>query len=245
MAGQKSILAQLVNRHDSESNWSTYDPVPKQGEIIVYDKDTSYSYVRMKIGDGVTRASELPFIHAGYADKLIKPSTITFAGAISATLLFDGSQDYEVQTALGEYFEKISISGYIPEGTITGTVTPAGAVTAPDITVTEVTDTQTIVTSPTTQGLYTPGSCEFPEITSNITDDGILEIGLSDGKYTPGVYTPGSLGTTTRLTYLKSISATASTPKFTGEISNISATFTGTKKDITGSCSFSSESNDQ
>ena len=36
--------------------------MPKQGELIVYDKDSNYDYERVKIGDGATNVNNLPFV---------------------------------------------------------------------------------------------------------------------------------------------------------------------------------------
>ena len=51
--------------HGTEDEW-TAEPqanyIPKQGEIIVYDVDNNYNYERMKIGDGATNVTNLPFI---------------------------------------------------------------------------------------------------------------------------------------------------------------------------------------
>ncbi len=59
---EKNIKARVVHKHDVESNWLlATNFVPKQGEIIVYDKDESYDYERFKIGDGVALVSALPF----------------------------------------------------------------------------------------------------------------------------------------------------------------------------------------
>lgn len=56
------LNARTIHTHDIESNWekcSTF--IPKQGELIVYDIDDTYSYQRFKIGDGVTSIANLPF----------------------------------------------------------------------------------------------------------------------------------------------------------------------------------------
>ena len=59
----KEIASRLVLKHDIAANWANATNfVPKQGEIIVYDKDTTCSYERIKVGDGVTVVSALPFI---------------------------------------------------------------------------------------------------------------------------------------------------------------------------------------
>jgi len=59
---EKNIASRIVHKHDTEANWlkaTTF--VPKQGELIVYDRDASHSYERFKIGDGTTSVNSLPF----------------------------------------------------------------------------------------------------------------------------------------------------------------------------------------
>lgn len=59
---EKTIKSRIVHKHDSETNWSrATNFVPKQGELIIYDTDTNHSYARVKIGDGITNVSLLPF----------------------------------------------------------------------------------------------------------------------------------------------------------------------------------------
>ena len=65
MANEKQIKARLQQKHDIEANWNLAPNfVPKQGELIVYDPDENYNYSRVKIGDGISTANELPFIIA-------------------------------------------------------------------------------------------------------------------------------------------------------------------------------------
>lgn len=47
--------------HATEAEWLLINYVPKQGEIIIYDKDETYDYTRFKTGDGLTQANQLPF----------------------------------------------------------------------------------------------------------------------------------------------------------------------------------------
>ena len=47
--------------HATEAEWLSISYIPKEGEIIIYDKDDNYSYIRFKTGDGVTQANQLPF----------------------------------------------------------------------------------------------------------------------------------------------------------------------------------------
>lgn len=60
---EKNIKSRIVHKHDVEANWSlATNFTPKQGELIVYDIDSTYSYERFKIGDGVQNVNALPFI---------------------------------------------------------------------------------------------------------------------------------------------------------------------------------------
>jgi hypothetical protein len=60
---EKILKSRIVHKHDSAENWSkATNFVPKQGEFIVYDKDSSYNYERLKIGDGVQNVNDLPFV---------------------------------------------------------------------------------------------------------------------------------------------------------------------------------------
>ena len=82
MATEKNINARVVLKHDTEANWlkaTTF--VPKAGELIVYDPDTTYNYTRIKIGDGSTKVSALPFSFdkGKLQDKLTAGSNITIS----------------------------------------------------------------------------------------------------------------------------------------------------------------------
>lgn len=61
----------IINKHDTEANWlKATGFIPKKGELIVYDKDSTYNYERFKIGDGTTVVSSLPFADANKVDKV-------------------------------------------------------------------------------------------------------------------------------------------------------------------------------
>ena len=71
MAEKNINNIRIVNKHDTEANWiKATNFVPKKGEIIVYDKDSTYNYERFKIGDGSTLVSSLPFADANKVDKV-------------------------------------------------------------------------------------------------------------------------------------------------------------------------------
>lgn len=75
---EKNIKSRIVHKHDIESNWSkATNFIPKQGEIIIYDIDSNYSYERIKVGDGTTNVNNLPFADANKVDKISGKSLST------------------------------------------------------------------------------------------------------------------------------------------------------------------------
>lgn len=60
---EKIINTRIINKHAVESDWlKAVNFTPKQGEFIVYDKDSTYDYERFKIGDGITPVNDLEFV---------------------------------------------------------------------------------------------------------------------------------------------------------------------------------------
>ena len=58
----KTVKTRIVNKHDTEANWQkAVNFIPKKGEIIIYDKDSTHDCPRFKVGDGTTLVSNLPF----------------------------------------------------------------------------------------------------------------------------------------------------------------------------------------
>lgn len=63
MAEKNFNNVRIVNKHDTEANWlKATGFTPKQGELIVYDIDSTHSYERIKIGDGQKNVNALPFV---------------------------------------------------------------------------------------------------------------------------------------------------------------------------------------
>lgn len=57
------MKSRIIFKHDTEANWSqATNFIPKKGELILYDPDNTYDYTRIKIGDGSTKVSNLPFL---------------------------------------------------------------------------------------------------------------------------------------------------------------------------------------
>lgn len=84
------LKARQVQKHDTEANWITAGTngfIPKKGEIIIYDKDSTHTTVRIKIGDGSSNISSLPFLLDGYAtEDQVESSTLVWKN-------FDDSTD--------------------------------------------------------------------------------------------------------------------------------------------------------
>lgn len=56
------MKARVSQLHKTEDEWDSLPNfVPAQGEFIVFDPDKQYKYVRLKVGDGTTKLSNLPF----------------------------------------------------------------------------------------------------------------------------------------------------------------------------------------
>ena len=59
----KIVIGRVINKHATEAVWNEYpDFIPNIAETIVYDVDENYKYPRIKMGDGLTSVSKLPFI---------------------------------------------------------------------------------------------------------------------------------------------------------------------------------------
>lgn len=66
---EKNMKTRIIHKHDTEENWNkATNFIPKQGEIIVYDVDSSHSYERIKVGDGTTNVNSLPYVSETVVD---------------------------------------------------------------------------------------------------------------------------------------------------------------------------------
>lgn len=84
MAEPKKIKTRIINKHATAAVWeATQDKfTPLEGELIVYDKDDTYSAPRLKIGTGSKNVNELNFISEGMVDGT-SLTTSTTSGKIS------------------------------------------------------------------------------------------------------------------------------------------------------------------
>ena len=66
------MKARISQLHKTEAEWNSLPNfVPAQGELIVFDPDKQHKYARLKIGDGITKLSILPFFIDSTVDDFI------------------------------------------------------------------------------------------------------------------------------------------------------------------------------
>lgn len=82
-----SAKSRIQLKNDTEQNWSkAKNFIPLKGEPIIYLADSVHPFSRLKIGDGITLVTELPFINADSTDSAdIKVETKEF---------WDANRDY-------------------------------------------------------------------------------------------------------------------------------------------------------
>ena len=67
----KTFKSRIIHKHDTEANWlDATSFIPKRGEIIIYDIDSTHTYERFKIGDGEKTVIALPFADDTKVDKI-------------------------------------------------------------------------------------------------------------------------------------------------------------------------------
>ena len=137
----KNLKARIVHKHDTEANWQKATGfIPKMGELIVYDIDSTYGYERFKIGDGATNVNSLPFADAHKVDQTYFQEMVgdvavstQIDNAISAIPQADWNQN---DTTAVDYIENRpfyeSITDYTWDGNTEGRDTYGGYVKISD-----------------------------------------------------------------------------------------------------------------
>ena len=81
------MKARLSMLHKTEAEWRSLTTfIPEAGELVIYDPDTSYSYSRVKVGDGKLTVNELDFFVDSAAEATLekhKYSEVIDAGLIT------------------------------------------------------------------------------------------------------------------------------------------------------------------
>ena len=105
------IKARFAQKHDVEANWNkATNFIPKAGEIIIYDADVNYSYPRIKVGDGTTKVSDLPFANSPESEWLIMNVRMDMEAVAPNTYV--GSVldlDEKIATAIQENPERVMV----------------------------------------------------------------------------------------------------------------------------------------
>ena len=67
-----TIKTRIQLKSDTEANWNKAGPkngslgfIPLRGELVIYSADETHAFSRLKVGDGSTNVTALPFIDAG------------------------------------------------------------------------------------------------------------------------------------------------------------------------------------
>ena len=89
---EKTLKTRIINKHDTEANWNKATSfVPKAGEVIIYEADSTHSYPRIKVGDGTTAVTSLPFSTDDFV-------TLSTEQTISGKKTFTGGAQFGANT---------------------------------------------------------------------------------------------------------------------------------------------------
>ena len=116
----------IVNKHETEENWLKSSLVPKQGELIVYDIDSTHSYERVKIGDGSKNVNALPFVDDALRAELLEQiNTVDDKVNAVSTLVGDTSVSEQISSAIDEVTADdfgIYVQAQEPTGAVVGDI---------------------------------------------------------------------------------------------------------------------------
>ena len=62
---EKLVVGRIQQKRATAAEWAESTLVPLEGEIIIYEADDTIPYPRLKVGDGVSLPSQLPFFMSG------------------------------------------------------------------------------------------------------------------------------------------------------------------------------------
>ena len=115
----------IKQKRDTEANWlkaTTF--IPLEGELIIYDVDSTHSAPRFKVGDGVKVVGDLPFADKNFA-KLSEENTFTGNNTFNGLNTFNGSAEFKgIQTSISTAVIGSIYNSMIPP-------TPDNAITIP------------------------------------------------------------------------------------------------------------------
>ncbi len=173
---EKNIKTRIIHKHDTEENWNkATNFIPKQGEIIVYDIDSSHSYERIKVGDGTTNVNSLPYMGETVVDAEL---SATSENPVQNKVIYDAlDKKIEepptnglVRKYMSGVYDTVGVDGAMPDSPTNGSV-------------------------PTTKLLkdYVENNTSNP---LKLSDTNLQKSGLVAQSYQAAGSTPGTVGTT-------------------------------------------------
>lgn len=93
MPETNTLNGRIRLKTDTEANWNAHPIVPLLGELIIYSADSTHSYSRVKVGDGATSVTALPFLDAGTIQGNTLPEGAVFAFANRESFPYPGVQN--------------------------------------------------------------------------------------------------------------------------------------------------------
>ena len=115
------LKTRIIHKHETEADWNkATNFIPLLGELIVYDSDSNYPYARIKIGDGETVVTELPFVGSSEDVSIELDTTLTQSGvaadakAVGDRLIaMDVATKQYVDSQLNNFMTAEEIKAYI------------------------------------------------------------------------------------------------------------------------------------
>ena len=130
MATEKTLKSRVVQKHDTEANWNKATTfIPKKGEVIIYDPDSTHTYSRQKVGDGIKNINALSFLGAtvGTADSSESLSKIQYTAESAITATPEQGVEYAITDLIGYGDLDASLQEQIDHMGNTGPTGPTGA----------------------------------------------------------------------------------------------------------------------
>lgn len=122
----KTLNTRVQSLRDNEANWNGRDFTPLEGEIVIYNSDEDHVIPRLKIGDGDSLLSSLPFTidqNESIIGLSVEGTTITYIkgdGSVHTFETQDTNTTYSLATDESTGLTKLyATTGNATDGTMT------------------------------------------------------------------------------------------------------------------------------